>query len=132
MYLVAQRVITPDSEGINAYLHLHGDRTDWVWSPPTDIPDQTPGQLVAESVTTRGMGRVASFLDIAAPDETPRQQLWWAHDGICALMKTGAVLPLQIVSGQMLVRFEVDSQQQQHWHEELHHLLDAALALVDG
>jgi hypothetical protein len=131
MYLVAQRVVTPSNEGINTYLHMHGDRADWVWSPPADIPDQTPGQLVAESVTTRGMGRVASFLDIAAPDGTTRQQLWWAHDGVFALMRTGGVLPLQIVSGQMLVRFEVEFQRRPQWHEELHHLLDTALALVD-
>ena len=130
MYLVAQRVKTPGGEGINAYLHEHGVRADWVWSPPDRIPDQDPGQLVNNNVTTTGMGRVRSFLDIAAPDGSTKEQLWWAHDGIVALMRSGATLPLQLTSGTMLVRLEVEFQLQERWHDELHELLDAGLALL--
>src|SRR5690606_10257089 len=130
MFLVAQRVITPAGEGINAFYHTHGERPDWVWEPPDGVPDQVPGEMRNQAIQVQGQGRVRSFLDLAAPDGTSRQQLYWAHEAILALGRVGARFPLTVVSGPLFVRFELEFQLRNRWHEELHALLDAGLPLI--
>jgi hypothetical protein len=69
MYLTAQRVHSPASarEGINAFYYVHGA----LGPPAQGIPDQNPGELVAQTVVVAPPGnRVRSYLDIVAPDET--------------------------------------------------------------
>lgn len=78
MFLVAQRVATPAGEGINAFYHEHGDRPEWVWEPPSGIPDRDPGKIVNQTLQVQGRGRVRSYLEIAAPYGTPARQLYWA------------------------------------------------------
>jgi hypothetical protein len=130
MFLVSQRVVTPGGEGINAFLHGHGPRPDWVWELPAGIPDEDPGQVADQILQVTGQGRVRSFLDIAAPDGTSAHQLQWAHDAIVALGNVGAQFPITVVSGPMFVRYNVELPLRADWHGELHTLLEAALALV--
>jgi hypothetical protein len=132
MFVVAQRVVAPEGEGINAFYRAHGAQPDWVWEVPEGIPDGKPGDLKKESIQVRGQGRVRSFLDIAAPDGTSPEQLWWAHHAIVALAGVDARFPLVVVSGPVFVRYDLESQLLGVWHGELHALLDAALALVPG
>lgn len=130
MFLIAQHVVTPEGSGINAYYHVHGPREDWVWEPPEDVPDDDPGQLYRSRIEIRGQGRIASYLDIAAPDGIPVPNLRWAHDAIAALIGAKAVFPIVVISGPIFVRYELELPLRANWHEELHVLLDAALALV--
>lgn len=130
MFLVAQRVVTPQGEGINAFYHTHGPRPEWVWEPPEGIPDRDPGMIQNQAIRVIGQGRVRSFLDIAAPDGTPAPQLQWAHNAIVALAGVGAQFPIVVISGLVFVRYDLEFQLRQNWHPELHQLLDAGLALV--
>lgn len=130
MFLVAQHVVTPEGSGINAYYHVHGPREDWVWEPPKDVPEADPGELLDSRITVEGQGRIASYLDIAAPDGTPARNLRWAHDAIAALVGANAIFPIVVVSGPMFVRYELEPTLRANWRAELHELLDAALALA--
>jgi hypothetical protein len=130
MFLVAQRVVTPHGEGINAFYHAHGPRPDWVWEPPDGVPDRDPGEVQHQDIQVVGQGRVRSFLDIAAPDGTPVQQLQWAHQALVALAGVGAQFPVIVVSGPIFVRYDLESQLRDEWHAELHALLDAVLPLA--
>jgi len=130
MFLVAQRVITTHGEGINAFYHAHGPRPEWVWEPPDGIPDRDPGEMAQQAINVTGHGRVRSFLDIAAPDGTPAQQLQWVHQAIVALAGVGAQFPIVVISGPVFVRYDVEFQLRESWHPELHQLLDAGLALL--
>ncbi len=132
MLLIAQRVVTADSEGINAYQHLHGAREDWSMQPPADIPDGDPGALYSRMVTVTGRGRVVAYLDLAAPDDYPTTELEWALRAVDELMRLDPVLPLCITSGPLLVRFEVEKQRLSGWREELRTLFAACMRLLEG
>jgi hypothetical protein len=130
MFLIAQHVVTPEGSGINAYYHAHGPRQDWVWQPPENIPDGDPGKLSRSKIEIEGRGRIASYLDIAAPDGTPARNLRWAHNAIAALIGAKAVFPIVVLSGPIFVRYDLELPLRANWHGELHALLDAALALA--
>lgn len=67
MFLVVQRVVIGADEGLNAYLHEHGERTDWAWELPSGVPVDDPGRLVREVVAMQGRGRVAAFFSTSPP-----------------------------------------------------------------
>jgi hypothetical protein len=127
MLLVVQHVTTAAQSGINAYLHEHGPRTDWQWEPPPGVPDRDPGTVVENRtrVTVQGLGRVRSYLDIAAPDGLPVAQLERVHDILTATLRAGGQFPLVIVSGPLFIRFEVEGALRHDWRAELRRLLDA-------
>jgi hypothetical protein len=125
MLLIAQRVTGPGGDGYNAYCHLHGPATHWVWELPEGVPDRNPGQQANSLLTIRGPGRVRSFLDLAFPDEgSLHEVLRWAHDSIIGLINVGSRLPLSVSSGPWFARFEVERGLIGEWHDELHRLGD--------
>ena len=91
MFLVVQHVAVADQDGINAYCHEHGVREDWQWEPPAGIPDEDPGTVISAltRLTVQGLGRVRSYLDVAAPDGTPPSTLSRVHDIITAVLRSG-------------------------------------------
>lgn len=131
MLIIAQRVSTADAEGINAYLHEHGDRSDWAWALPPGVPDQDPGRLVRESTQIRGRGRVAAFLDIAGPDGVPVDDLRWGFEALGRLLEIDASLPLVIGAGPLFFRFELELRRRQDWQAELRALFDAGIELLE-
>jgi hypothetical protein len=75
MYATAHRVSRQGNSGINAFLHLHG--RGFVWpADAADLPESTPGTLERTSTSIPPGGNpVHSYLDIIAPDSTPRSEL---------------------------------------------------------
>jgi hypothetical protein len=76
MYVTAHLVRTRSGdEGINGFLHHHG--ADFVWPPDAaDLPDTTPGAIVVRRVDLLpGANQVRAYLDVLAPDGTPRAQI---------------------------------------------------------
>jgi hypothetical protein len=130
MFLVVQRVVIGEAEGLNAYLHEHGERTDWVWELPAGIPVEDPGRLVREAVAMQGRGRVAAFLDIAAPDGAAPADLRWGIDAIARLLEMDASLPLVVSAGPLFVRFELERGRRARWSHELTSLFEAGVALL--
>jgi hypothetical protein len=134
MFLVVQHVVTADQDGINAYCHEHGLREDWQWEPPPGVPDQDTGTVVDDltRVTVQGLGRVRSYLDIAAPDGTPASMLSRVHDLVAAVLRSGGQFPLVVVSGPLFVRFEVEEALRYDWRAELRRLLDVGTELLSA
>lgn len=130
MFLVAQRVVIGGDEGINAYLHEHGERADWIWKLPNGVPDDDPGQVVREATSMRGRGRVAAFLDIAAPDGAILEDLRWGVDAVARLLEMDASLPLVVSAGPLFVRFELERGRRAQWFHELTSLFEASVALL--
>src|SRR3954462_1881712 len=76
MYVTAHLVKSRDQrEGINAFVHLHGATFQW----PDDaslLPDTTPGRTVLRQTDPPPGGNdVRAYLDILAPDDTPRGEI---------------------------------------------------------
>lgn len=130
MLLVIQRVLTPAGTGINAYLHEHPARGDWVWEVPEDVPDRSPGRRVAEHAPIGGPGRVQSYLDVAVPDGAAEGVLMRVHDLVLAILGVEQHLPLVVKSGPLFVRFYVEASLVEGWHHELHELMEAGGALL--
>lgn len=126
MFLVVQHVATAEHDGVNAYVHEHGVREDWVWEPPAGVPDEDPGRMIDHltHVTVEGRGRVRSYLDVAAPDGTTVSVLARVHDVVAAVLRSGGQFPLVVVSGPIFMRFEVEAALRQDWRAELRRLLD--------
>lgn len=130
MLLVSQRISrAPGLSEIESYHYAHPDADNWVWEVPEGIPDQNPGKLVTRS-GHKTSGRIQSYLDIAAPDGTSPESLYWSHEAIISLMGIGARFPLSIISGPMFVRFEIEPQMSDDWHPEFHTLFNSAVALL--
>lgn len=76
MYATAHRVLSLSGQtGINTFVHFHG--AEYLWpAEPWRLPETEPGTLSREQVEVRvGGNRVRSYLDILAPDGTPRGEL---------------------------------------------------------
>ena len=67
MYTTAHRVQRGESEGINRFLHLHGE--DFCWpKDASSLPEAAPGEEKrAEVELLPGGNRVRSYLDVLAP-----------------------------------------------------------------
>lgn len=108
MLLVMQRGVTQEAEGINAFYYEHGPRPDWTDELPWRVPYGDPGKVVRESVTVRGPGDIPSFLDIAAPDGTPFDDIAWCVNAVTVLLRDRAKLPLTIHAGPLMVRLQIE------------------------
>ena len=77
MYTTAHRVQRGESEGINRFLHLHGE--DFCWpKDASSLPEAAPGEEKrAEVELLPGGNRVRSYLDVLAPDSTSRALVSW-------------------------------------------------------
>lgn len=83
MYATAQRVRSEEGrEGVNGFLHLHGE--DFPWPPePWRLPEQEPGDQVGEYIEVPpGGNTVRSYLDVLAPDGTPASEIDAALAGL--------------------------------------------------
>src|SRR4051812_742503 len=76
MYITAHLVKSRDQrEGINAFLHIHGAKFQWP-DDASSLPDTTPGRTALHRTDLPPGGNdVRAYLDILAPDETPRAEI---------------------------------------------------------
>jgi hypothetical protein len=76
MYITAHLVESKDQrEGINAFLHVHGNRFLWP-DDASSLPDTTPGKTVLHRTDLPpGGNKVRAYLDILVPDRTPREEI---------------------------------------------------------
>jgi hypothetical protein len=129
MYLTAQHVVSPTtrSEGVNSFLYRHG--LVWDAAPPTDIPEQNPGSLVAQSISVPPPGnRIRSYLDIVAPDDAR-----WNEVRVGLMDFVGRAqpnpLPWRGQSGRCTFALGMDSELSSQWIGELAVLYRSAQAL---
>lgn len=77
MYTTAHRVRRGDVEGINCFLHLHGEEFCWP-DDASSVPESAPGEEKRSAVQLLpGGNRVRSYLDVLAPDTTSRALVSW-------------------------------------------------------
>jgi hypothetical protein len=76
MYATAHRVSRNGQTGVNAFLYLHGQDFSWP-EDASSLPDMTPGTLTEHQLISipPGHNPVHSYLDVVAPDGTPRTAL---------------------------------------------------------
>lgn len=90
MYLTAHRVRAPSSDvtGINVFLHTHGGGGPFAAGHTgeallEDVTHRHPGELSREDLQVPpGGNTVLSYLDLVAPDGTPREALDRALDAL--------------------------------------------------
>lgn len=116
MYATAHRVRSgKDVEGINAFLHRHGQDAAWP-ADPSAIPERDPGQQVWDAVTVPPGGNdVLSYLDVIAPDGVGVEELDVALTGLWLDLQAAeqdpphpwAVLPNPLIyrRGRVVLRF---------------------------
>jgi hypothetical protein len=133
MYLTAQRVRSPTGvEGINAFRYVHG-AVVWQGLPPSGLPDEDPGTLVAQSIAVPPPGnRVRSYLDVVAPDGTPWDEILPALMTVVSEAQRGAI-PWAGIAGRCFFRVSMDREIAAHWQRELGELCRAVeSAVVSG
>jgi hypothetical protein len=76
MYATAHRVSRNDQTGVNAFLYLHGRDFSWP-QDASSLPDTSPGTPTERQLISvpPGHNPVHSYLDVVAPDGTPRTAL---------------------------------------------------------
>ena len=76
MYLTAHLVKSRDQrEGMNAFLHVHGVGFAWP-DDASSLPETAPGRTVLDCTDLPpGGNQIRAYLDILAPDRTPRAEI---------------------------------------------------------
>lgn len=125
MYLTAQHVRSiHGQEGINVFRYEHGPYT-WQGLPPLGIPDQNPGELVAQQISVPPPGNVVrSYLDVIAPDEVLWPEIrpaFMAFVGQAQLQ----TFPWQGVFGRCYFRVGMDRELSDSWRHEIANLYRA-------
>lgn len=131
MYVTAHLVRSRSGdEGINGFLHHHG--ADFSW--PLDaagLPDTTPGTIVLRRVDlSPGFNQVRAYLDVLAPDGTPRAQLDQAMAAFARDLPERRN-PTVFVYGIVTIRFGVEIGLERIREMQLDMLAQVALALLD-
>jgi len=130
MFLVMQRVRSASgNDGINAFHYQHGPAS-WTDTAPADVPEPNRGSLVSQSVVVPPPGnRVRSYLDIAAPDDAPWEEI---HRAFVRFLVAHGPAPLPWSGIQARCKFQVGLEQAlaPRWRTELAALLHAGQALV--
>ncbi len=129
MYLTAQRVRSSEgAEGINAFQYAHGPDV-WDGLPPRGMPDENPGELVAQSILVPPPGnRVRSYLDVVAPDETAPSEIRPAFIAFISDAQRGP-LPWIGISGRVFFRVGMEQPLAEQWQREIASLYRATEAL---
>lgn len=101
MLLTAQRVRSPRQAGVNVFFFHHGaeesSRVDWSSPNIDEVATNHPGQLVSEAIEViPGGNSVESFLDVLAPDGTPK-------DAVVAMLQRSGELLDAAENGQAVV-----------------------------
>ena len=128
MLLVAQRVVSSGKvQGINAYRYRHGGI---LWpDDPRSVLDAGTATLERKSIQLRpGGNRVMSYLDIAAPDRTPLDDL--AHSAVAfAHRQSLSEFPFVFVVSRFAFRVGLEASLVPVWRTELEELLQRLLLL---
>jgi hypothetical protein len=128
MLLVAQRVVSPGKvQGINAYRYRH---VGMLWpDDPRPVLDAATATLERKSIQLRpGGNRVMSYLDIAAPDRTPLDDL--AHSAMTfAHRQRPSEFPFVFVVNCFAFRIGLEASLVAVWRVELEELLQRLLLL---
>ena len=128
MYITAHVVKRNGEQGINTFLHHHGQNFPW----PEDasvLPETNPGEIISKKIQiTPGGNRVSAYLDILAPDDATYENI---SNAVTALLddllerKNPTVFKYQNI----LIRFGVDIGLQPMREEQFKQLYDSALGL---
>lgn len=131
MYLTSHRVQSQaGDEGINAWMHVHGKVT-WPTSlrQILDLVETTPGQLVDHSYGLKpGGNSVLAYLDVIAPNDTPRDLIIAAIDHLYRVDPQEA--PIAILAGPIAVRMSACSGRRKLWAQDVEDLSRAVENLL--
>jgi hypothetical protein len=117
MYITAHHVVAPKdgSEGLNAFLYLHGKGQ---WSAPPR-PEEDPGELKRKLISVEPPGnRIRSYLDIVAPDPTSWGEIRQAFMQFVSESQRDP-LPWARTLGQCLFRFGAEAELAKRWRTEI-------------
>jgi hypothetical protein len=131
MYVTAHLVRSREGEeGVNAFLHLHG--ADFAW--PADaaaLADTTPGRVVRRRIDLQpGFNLVQAYLDVLAPDGTPREELDQAMATFARNLR-GCRNPTVFALGRVTIRFGVELRRDRMREQDLTMLGAVAWSLLD-
>jgi hypothetical protein len=125
MYVTAHLVRSPGGdEGINGWIHEHGS-IPW----PTSLPDilklveTNPGEPLRESLGLCPVGgnSVLAYLDVLAPDGTPRADIVAALDHLYRLPPDQAPVAV-LVDGVIAVRMSSRFGRRDEWADDVEEL----------
>jgi hypothetical protein len=111
MYATAQRVRAADGRvGINTFLHEHGSQEtaalEWAEPDIAVISRECPGRIVSETVEVAPGGNVVlSYLDVAAHDSVPVEEIGSALDRFTHSLADCSPLPCGKLLGRVAVEF---------------------------
>jgi hypothetical protein len=124
MYSTAHRVSRGGQSAINVFLHKHGK--DFAWpEDATSLPEDNPGALREKWTPIKPGGNpVHSYLDVLAPDETPREAI---HQALEELQRDlpERLNPTTFKSGRVTIRFGVEIGLEARREAELGSLINA-------
>ena len=131
MYATAHRVSRQDQSGVNAFLYLHGRSFPW----PQDasrLPEDAPGtpdpghRMIS---LPPGSNTVNSYLDVLAPDGTPKAEL---HQTLELLRRDLSERrnPTVLTLGRVTLRFGVQIGLESKRKAELDTLLEAVTQVL--
>ena len=131
MYLTAHLVKSRDQrEGINAFLHVHGASFAWP-DDASSLPETTPGRTVLHRTDLPpGGNHVRAYLDILAPDRTPRADIEQALDAFSQDLRERRN-PTVFNHGAVTIRLGVEPGLEGLRAQELEMLARSALQLFD-
>jgi hypothetical protein len=131
MYITAHLIKDRDQrEGINAFVHVHGAAFQWP-DDASSVPDTTPGRTVLQRTDlTPGGNNVRAYLDILAPDGTPRAEIEQALNALVHDLHERRN-PTVFEHGVVTIRFGVELGLEALRVQQLEMLLRSALQLLD-
>lgn len=113
MYATAQRVRAADGRvGVNTFVHEHGSQETpaVAWAEPdiAVISRECPGHIVSETVEVAPGGNVVlSYLDVAAHDSVPVEEIRSALDRFTDSLADCSPLPSGKLLGRIAVEFSM-------------------------
>ena len=129
MYATAHVVRRDTEEGLNVFLHVHGE--DFAWpAEASSLPEVQPGRVVVRRVDLPpGGNRVRAYLDVLAPDGTPLSEI---QSALRALARDLCERrnPTVFEAGRVTIRFGVESSLERLREEQLETLANSVLAVM--
>jgi hypothetical protein len=131
MYLTSHLVRSRSGdEGINGFLHHHGSDVAWP-SDAAGLPESRPGRIVRSRVDLPpGANQIRAYLDVLAPDGTPRAQLEQAVAALASDLHERRN-PTVFTLGPVTIRFGVELGLERIREHQLDMLVSVAWSLVD-
>lgn len=131
MYITAHLVKSRDQrEGINAFLHVHGASFAWP-DDASSLPETTPGRTVLHRTDLPpGGNQVRAYLDILAPDRSPRVAIEQALEAFSQDLRERRN-PTVFNHGTVTIRFGVEPALEGLRAQQLEMLTRSAVQLLD-